>query len=180
MSPKRAEKLFWWLGWVYDFSKLATVLLLLGLITHYFFFTVLIVRGRSMEPNYQDGQVLIINKLRYRLARPDRGEVVAMFFPGETERRFIKRVVGLPGERVTVKEGQLLINGAVLEEPYLAEGLVTVPELERELQTNEYFVLGDNRTLSSDSRAWGAVPRSFIIGRIDSKLFPQPLATAAN
>lgn len=119
-----------------------------------------------MEPNYQDGQLLGINKLAYQVASPQRNDVVAMFFPGETQRRFIKRVVGLPGETVAVADGVVFINGQVLEEPYLDSSTVTVPNLERQLVEGEYFVLGDNRAVSSDSRAWGAVPKSFIIGKV--------------
>lgn len=166
LSPELVERLFWVSGWIYDFSKLATGLLVVGLITHYFFFTILVVKGTSMEPNYVDGEMLIINKISYELGRPSRGDVVAMFFPGETEKRFIKRVVGLPGETVSIKDGLVYINGRQLAETYLPPKLVTGPDLERTLQPTEYFVLGDNRSVSSDSRSWGTVPRSFIIGKI--------------
>lgn len=166
-----ADRLFWFSGWLYDFSKLATILLVVGLIVHYFFYSVLVVRGASMEPNYHDGQVLAVSKITYQIDNPKRGDVVAMFFPGETDKRFIKRVIGLPGETVVVSDGHVYIDGQVLPEAYLPSGLVTVPELTRQLSSDEYFVLGDNRTNSSDSRAWGPVPESFIIGKAALPLF---------
>lgn len=180
MPPKKIEKLFWVTGWIYDFSKIATVLLILGLVTHYFFFTVLVVRGKSMLPNYNDGEVLIIDKIAYRYAPPARGDVVAMYWPGETEKRFIKRIVGLPGETIQVNEGKVFINGAHLKEGYIPNGITTSSELTRILQTDEYFVFGDNRIASSDSRAWGPVPKSFLIGKIGSEIFQLSSANASN
>lgn len=179
MPPKKIEKLFWVTGWIYDFSKIATVLLILGLLTHYFLFTVLVVRGKSMLPNFTDGEVLIINKIAYRYAPPARGDVVAMNWPGETEKRFIKRIVGLPGETIQVSDGKVSINGAHLQESYIPNEVTTSSELTRTLQTDEYFVFGDNRIASSDSRAWGPVPKSFLIGKIGSEIF-QLSAQAAN
>ncbi len=171
MPPKKIERLFWVTGWIYDFSKIATILLIVGLITHYFFFTVLVVRGKSMLPNFIDGQVLTINKIAYRYVLPERGDVVAMYWPGETEKRFIKRIVGLPGETIRVGDGRLFINDAPLNESYLTPDIITSSELTRTLQVDEYFVLGDNRLASSDSRAWGPVPKSFLIGKIGSEIF---------
>lgn len=168
------EKLYWFSGWLYDFSKLATILLVGGLITHYFFYSVLVVRGASMEPNYYDGEVLAVSKISYQIDNPKRGDVVAMFFPGETDKRFIKRVVALPGETVSITEGMVYVNGQPLPEDYLPKDLATTPDLTRQLTEDEYFVMGDNRTASSDSRAWGPVPESYIIGKATSQLFSLP------
>ncbi|MEX1052046.1 MAG: signal peptidase I [Patescibacteria group bacterium] len=156
---------------MYDFSKLATIILVLGLITHYFFYSALVVRGQSMEPSFHDGQVLAVSKISYQIGNPERGDIVAMFFPGETDKRFIKRVIGLPGETVVVSDGLVYINGQALPEAYLPSGQATVPELTRLLGQDEYFVLGDNRSNSSDSRAWGPVPESFIVGKASARLF---------
>lgn len=176
MPPKRIEKIFWITGWIYDFSKIATVLLIVGLLIHYFFLTVLVVRGKSMLPNFSDGEVLMINKISYRYAPPSRGDVVAMYWPGETQKRFIKRIVGLPGETITVGNGRVYINDVLLDESYLDPTTVTTTELTRTLQSGEYFVFGDNRAVSSDSRAWGPVPKSFLIGKINAELFHLPSA----
>lgn len=169
-----SERLYWITGWAYDFSKVATVLLLVGLAFHYFLFTVLIVRGQSMMPTYRDGEVLTVNKIAYLVGSPERGDVVGMYFPGETQKRFIKRVVGLPGETVTVFQGHVFINNLPLDEGYLASTVVTLPDLKRTLVRGEYFVMGDNRGNSSDSRAWGPVPESFIVGKVVSRIGKLP------
>jgi signal peptidase I len=165
-----SERLYWISGWAYDFSKFATLLLLIGLFCHYFVFTILVVRGQSMFPTYDDGQVLTVNKIAYVIGSPQHGDVVAMYFPGETEKRFIKRVIAVPGETVTIFQGHVYINNQPLEESYLDSELVTIPDLKRTLVAGEYFVMGDNRGNSSDSRAWGPVPESFIIGKAVSRI----------
>lgn len=170
VRPTIAERLFWITGWIYDFSKIAITLLLIGLVVHYFFYSLLVVRGRSMEPNYVDGDVLVINKIAYLVGKPERGDVIAMFFPGETEKRFIKRIIGLPGETVKVSDGKVYINNQLLTEPYLPSDVTTIPDSTRTLEPGEYFAFGDNRAVSSDSRAWGPVPKSFIIGKIAAHL----------
>lgn len=178
MSTKRIERLFWVTGWIYDFSKIATVLLVVGLLVHYFFFTVLVVRGASMFPNFTDGQVLVINKIAYRYQIPARGDVVAMYWPGETQKRFIKRIVGLPGETVVVENGRVYINSKILPEEYLDNSVITTNDQTRVLQSDEYIVMGDNRSASSDSRAWGPVPKSFLIGKIGPEVVHLPSAKA--
>lgn len=168
------ERLYWISGWAYDFSKVATLLLLVGLFFHYYLFTILIVRGQSMFPTFDDGTVLSVNKIAYVIGEPARGDVVAMFFPGETQKRFIKRIIALPGETVTVFQGRVYINNQPLSEPYLADGLLTVPDHKRTLVAGEYYVMGDNRNNSSDSRAWGPVPESFIIGKTIGQILKLP------
>lgn len=174
MRAERVERLFWYTGWLYDFTKIATIVLVLGLLVNYFFVSFLVVRGKSMYPNYKDGQVMLVNKLAYLTSSPQRGDVVGMYFPGETQKRFIKRVIGLPGETVKVSGGKVYIDGKLLDEPYLSSSVTTTPDLERTLQSGEYFVFGDNRPDSSDSRAWGSVPQSFIVGKAVQKLFSLP------
>ena len=171
MEPKITEKLFWHFGWIYDLSKLATVLLIFGLLVHSFFATVLIARGKSMEPNFVDGQVLVVDKLSFRRQFPVRFDIVAMYFPGEIQKRFIKRIIGLPGENVVISSGRVTINGQILEEVYIDKSLLTSGEIDITLQDNEYFVLGDNRGNSSDSRTWGPVPKTFLIGKISHSLY---------
>lgn len=118
-------------------------------------------------PNFSDGDILLINKISYFYDHPKRGDVIVMYWPGEIEKRFIKRIVGLPGETVKIVAGGVLIDDQLINEPYLRPETITVPDLERKLGVGEYFVLGDNRANSSDSRAWGPVPESFIIGKVN-------------
>ena len=122
------------------------------------------IEGHSMEPNLHHGQFLIINKLVYYLHSPERGDVVVFHSPQNPRKDFIKRVVGLPGEEVEIREGQVFINGVRLEETYLAQPGTRSwgPEVVGEF---EYCVLGDNRNNSSDSRSWGMLDGDAIIGK---------------
>lgn len=123
------------------------------------------IEGYSMEPNLHQGQYLIVNKAVYRwLHEPRRGDIVVFEYPRAPDRDFIKRVIGLPGETVEVRDGSVYIDGVLLDEPYLSEptpGNVAP----RTMGPGEYFVLGDNRDNSSDSRSWGPLPRKNIIGK---------------
>jgi len=121
------------------------------------------VEGISMEPNLHDGEFVVVNRLAYRWKEPQRGDIIVFHFPSDPRRRFIKRVIGLPGDTVTIREGQVLINGSLLEEPYLAEE----PRYHGEwrIAPNEVFVLGDNRNNSSDSQNWGPLDINEIIGK---------------
>lgn len=142
-----------------------------------FVFQPFLVRGDSMVPNFHSGDYLIVDELSYRLlGDPSRGEVIVFKFPGDISQKYIKRVVGLPGERVEIKEGKVYIssNGepVLLEERYLdpqerTEGFVSLL-----LKDEEYFVMGDNREFSSDSRRWGVLPREDIIGKALLRVFP--------
>ncbi len=122
------------------------------------------IEGTSMEPNLHDGQYLIINKFVYYLHPPERGDIVVFHYPKNPRRDFIKRVIGLPGEKVEVKGKHLFINGEEIEEPYtLYTGNYAWGP--KRLGEDEYFVLGDNRNSSSDSHNWGSLPGDAIIGK---------------
>jgi signal peptidase I len=129
------------------------------------------IKGESMFPTYLDGEFLLTDKISYRFNPPARGDVIVFKAPVNEEDDYIKRIIGLPGDKVSIKNGRVYINDKILEEPYLPENLrteggfflqnnkeVVVPE-------DNFFVLGDNRTYSSDSRAWGFVPKQNIIGK---------------
>lgn len=122
------------------------------------------IEGISMEPNLHDGQYLIINKLVYYLHPPERGDIVVFHYPKNPSRDFIKRVIGLPGEKVEVKGKHIFINGEELEEPYTIHTGKYAWGPQR-LGEDEYFVLGDNRSSSSDSHSWGPLPEDDIIGK---------------
>lgn len=116
-----------------------------------------------MEPSLHEGQFVVVNRLAYRWSHPERGDIIVFHFPLNPERRFIKRVIGLPGEDVSVRAGQVYINGELIEEPYLT----VVPRYSGDwtLGGDEIFVLGDNRNNSSDSQNWGPLPLDEIIGK---------------
>src|SRR3990167_11190719 len=137
-----------------------------------------IVSGVSMVPSFENGEYLIIDELSYLLRSPKRGEVIVFRYPRDPSKFFIKRVIGLPGETIIVENGTVAIqneaypNGAVLEETYLPLLLETAPNGRTELGAGEYFVLGDNRRQSSDSRQWGILDDSFLVGRTLLRLWP--------
>ncbi|MCC7162511.1 MAG: signal peptidase I [Anaerolineae bacterium] len=122
------------------------------------------IEGYSMEPNFHDGQFLLVNKLQYLLAPPERGDVIIFRYPLNPKKNFIKRVIGLPGEKVEIRAGKVFVNGVRVQESYpfnFADydyGPITVGE-------DEYFVLGDNRPESSDSHSWGLLPTKDLIGK---------------
>ena len=122
------------------------------------------IEGISMEPNLHDGQYLIVNKLVYYLHPPQRGDIVVFHYPRNPRRDFIKRVIGLPGEKVEIRGEHIFINDKELGEPYAVHkgNYAWGPQV---MGPDEYFVLGDNRNSSSDSHNWGPVPRDDIIGK---------------
>lgn len=132
-----------------------------------------IINGSSMEPDLHDGQRLLISKAVYFFDEPERGEIVVFRPPNQTGAPFIKRIIGLPGETVEITDGQVLINGSPLYEPYIKEPpnyqieALTVPE-------DSYFVLGDNRNRSNDSHRGWTVPRDQIIGKAWVSIWPPP------
>ncbi len=122
------------------------------------------IKGRSMEPSLIDGERVVNVKFIYKLENPKRGEVIIFKPPFKTKETYIKRIIGLPGEKVEIKDGYVYINDKLLKEPYILLrshdnwGPKIIPQ-------DMYFVLGDNRVNSSDSRVWGFVPKENIIGK---------------
>lgn len=141
------------------------------------------VKGASMSPTFETGQYLIINQLAYRLYEPARFDVVVFRYPREPSKFYIKRVIGLPGEQVEVRGSQVRISNSegsvdfVLDEPYVSPQNIRQDFVFLTLKDDEYFVLGDNRKVSSDSRVWGAVTRDHIIGKALIRLLPVGQAT---
>lgn len=145
----------------------------------YFIAQPFFVRGASMEPNFYNGEYLVIDQLTYRFSNPKRDDVIVFRFPLDTSEFFIKRIIGLPGDEVRVENGQVTVSnasypkGAVLSEAkYLPDGLMTGGQVDYHLGEDEYFVLGDNRSASSDSRIWGLVKRGDIVGRVWVRAWP--------
>ncbi len=129
------------------------------------------VQSISMEPTLREGQYLIVSKIAYWFHGPERGDIIVLDPPNErSEIPYIKRVIGLPGEKVEVRDGRVWVNGIALNEPYIS-GPPTYNE-NRILGDNEYLVLGDNRNNSSDSHIWGVLPRENIIGKSIFRYWP--------
>src|SRR3989344_9685312 len=135
-----------------------------------------LVSGASMEPNYYDGNYLLVDEITYRFREPSRGEVVVFRYPLDRRTFFIKRIIGLPGERLVSQNGQIRIfrDGAdiFLEEDYLRGGLKSTDNFDYQLGDDKYFVLGDNRNHSFDSRNWGAIGRKDIVGLARLRVLP--------
>ncbi|MFZ2555403.1 MAG: signal peptidase I [Minisyncoccia bacterium] len=155
-----------------------TILALL-IITPFRFFVAqpFIVSGASMEPTIDPHEYLVIDQVTYRFEKPARGDVIIFRYPLDPAIFFVKRVIGLPGERIDIEDGSVRIWSAegvehILTEPYAREGGATGRDDSITLDTDEYFVLGDNRAESSDSRTWGPVQESYIVGRALARLFP--------
>jgi signal peptidase I len=118
-----------------------------------------------MEPNFHNNQYVLVDRLSYYLREPRRGEAVILRFPGDPEKtRYIKRIIGLPGETIDIKDSQISINGKPLKETYIPEGFITEPNRHVTLEKDEYYVMGDNRENSNDSRVFGGVERRFLVG----------------
>jgi signal peptidase I len=137
-----------------------------------------LVKGASMEPTFQDGNYLIIDEISYRVHPPQRDEVIVFKYPRDPKQYFIKRIVGLPNEKVEIKDQRITVyndknpDGLGLDESYLPSGDETKGDETIQLKSNEYFVMGDNRPFSSDSRYWGPVTSDLIVGRVWLRAWP--------
>jgi signal peptidase I len=162
----------------WEILKIAVIAFVIVVPIRYFLFQPFIVRGVSMEPNFHSGDYLIIDQITYRFRNPVRGEVIVFNLPQNPSWRYIKRIIGLPGETVEIQGGKVLITlpggqkGQYLDESNYLSDALTQGKKRIILEDNEYFVLGDNRAFSSDSRRWGAVHRELIIGRAFFRAWP--------
>lgn len=137
----------------------------------YYLFKPFYVKGASMEPNFHEKEYLIIDELSFRFREPIRGEVIVFRFPEDPKEYFLKRVIGLPGETVKVQGGKVYIynsenpEGFLLDENYLPDSLITDGDRTTKVGENQLFVLGDNRPNSFDSRRFGPIDKSLVVGR---------------
>ena len=137
-----------------------------------------IVSGTSMVPTFHDSEYLIVDEISYRKNKKKRGEVIVFRFPHNPSVFYIKRVIGLPGETINIEKGVVTIkneenpDGTELEEPYVSAVVDDGRDMSVELKENEYFVMGDNRPASSDSRSWGPLEEDFIVGRALVRVLP--------
>jgi signal peptidase I len=161
---------------VIEFVKFAIIALIIVVPIRMFIAQPFIVSGSSMFPTFHDGEYLIIDELSYNLGEPHRQDVVVFRYPKNPKKYFIKRVIGLPNETIIIKDGKITIKnsefpgGFQLEENYINEPFGTTGTYTN--GEDEYFVMGDNRNFSSDSRAWGQLPAKLMVGRAYLRLLP--------
>ena len=174
MHMKKAFYFFW------EIIKIVAVAALIAIPIRYFLFQPFFVKGQSMEPNFISGDYLIIDEISYRFKEPKRGEVIVFKYPEDPSQRFIKRIIGLPGEIIEIKNGVIKIYGQgsqdsylILDESdYLSYSFKSEEKLRYILAEDEYFVLGDNRFVSFDSRKFGPLTRDKIIGKVLFRAWP--------
>ena len=164
---------------VWEISKVVIISLAIIVPVRYFLIQPFFVNGASMEPQFHDGEYLIVDELSYRLSDPERGEVIIFKYPKDPSQYYIKRIIGLPGEKIKINQEKITIfnsenpDGFILDESnYLIDGKKRDFSMETKLSDGEYFVMGDNRRASSDSRTWGSLPENFIIGRAWIRAWP--------
>ena len=161
----------WRLMWEFLHDLSVAVLFCFFLIT--FVAQAFRVQGTSMEPLLADGERIVVNKFVYRFGPVERGDVVVFWYPRDPSVSFIKRVVALPGDTVEIRSGRLLVNGVTTHESYLPESFHDSDNYPpTEIARGFYFVLGDHRRSSNDSRSWGEVPERYIYGRAVFRFWP--------
>ena len=153
----------------------------LALFIRFFVATPYLVSGSSMEPNFYDYHYLIVDRISYDFSAPQRGDVIVLNLPEDTSRALIKRIIGVPGDTIELSGPNptvTVINkdhpkGVALTEPYISSAnFGGITNTRYVLSDNQYFVLGDNRKVSADSRTWGILPKSDIVGRVLLRLYP--------
>jgi len=168
-------------SFLYSFWEIFEVIVLavvVVVIVRSFLIQPFLVSGASMEPNFSSGDYLLIDEISYRFTQPARGDVIVFHYPGDESVYYIKRVIGLPGEKLLLNNGEIKIfnsqnpNGFVLKESYLPMDLKTGGNEEINLKDGQYFVMGDNRNYSFDSRSWGNLQKSEIVGMVRLRLWP--------
>ncbi|MFA7302806.1 MAG: signal peptidase I [Candidatus Paceibacterota bacterium] len=165
-----------WKGLLRDLFMLALLIIVVVIPIRVFIISPFIVDGESMHPTFSNLDYLIIDEIIYRFKAPARGDVVVFRYPNDPSVFYIKRIIGLPGEIVAINHGVVNIvhedgTSTALLEPYIVNEDATYTK-KTTLGADEYFVMGDNRPHSSDSRVWGTLPRKNIIGRVDLRLLP--------
>jgi signal peptidase I len=165
-----------WKGLLKDLFTLALLIVIVVIPIRAYVVSPFVVDGDSMHPTFTNLDYLIVDEIIYRLKSPARGDVVVFRYPGNPSVFYIKRVIGLPGETVSINHGVVTITTTSgtkfdLQEPYVVTDDATYTKSISLLPT-EYFVMGDNRPNSSDSRTWGPLPRKDIVGRVDVRLLP--------
>ena len=167
-----------------EFFKLLILSLAIVIPFRMFIAQPFIVEGASMYPTFKNGNYLIVDELSYRFIEPERGDVLVFRYPKDPKKSFIKRLIGLPGEIVKIEKGEIRIisneypEGLILDEPYVI--LKKDENMSYTLGEGEYFVMGDNRAQSADSRLWGPLPEDNIVGRPIVRFLPPTILPGDN
>lgn len=170
----RFRYLFMYSGGIFlEFASFVVVTVVVGVLINYFVFSITPIKGQSMEPNFHSGNWMILDKMAYLHKTPKRGDVVGLRFPGDPNKeKYIKRVLGLPGDKIVIANGQIFINSKIIKEDYLPSETMTSPDLSISLKDDQYYLIGDNRNNSSDSRIWGPANLNEFIGKTKFVVFP--------
>lgn len=172
--PNKAS--FWSSLW--EWVQVIAIALIISLPIRFLIAEPFVVNGASMDPTFATGQFLIVDRLSYRFEEPKRGDVIVFRYPNNPSTYYIKRIIGLPGETVFIKDGSVSVSATanatstIITEPYIRDDHKSFDDLKATLSDSQYFVMGDNRRESSDSRAWGPLAKDMIIGRPAVRLYP--------
>lgn len=160
---------------VWEISKIIIISLLIIVPIRYFVVQPFFVKGASMEPNFDDGEYIIIDEISYAFKKPARGEVIVFKYPNDLSQYYIKRIIGLPGENIKISNQKVFLvkdgEETEIREDYLGTW-IPFADMNVQLGINEYFVMGDNRAKSFDSRQWGPLLKKYIIGKVWIRIFP--------
>lgn len=168
------EKFLFGGGVVFDLFKWLIMAVVVLTLVGKFLFSVFFVDGESMAPNLETKELVTLNIAAFYVRAPERGDVVVVKYPGDpTQKKYVKRVIGLPGEKITLKSGRVYINDNLLREEYLDYGVLSEPNKEVELSDKQFYLMGDNRPGSNDSRYFGPVEKRFIVGKATIVIFPR-------
>jgi len=171
--------LFFW-----EFIQIIFISLIIIIPIRYYIIQPFFVKGSSMQPSFQDGDYLIIDELTYHLRAPKRGEVMVFRYPKNTKQFYIKRIIGLPNETIKIADGQVSIinkehpDGFILSESNYINNENTPGNIEKKLNNDNYFMMGDNRLHSSDSRSWGELEKKYVVGKVLFRVWPFKEAAA--
>lgn len=159
-----------------EWTKAIVIALCAVFFIKFFLFDIIVISGISMEPTLHEGDRVFVNIIQYKLGEPQRGDIVVFTPSIDKDSYFIKRVIGVPGDRVSIKDGKVYVNGSLLQEDYLPPGTITRPvdHNDEEVPMGTVYVLGDNRNYSTDSRfaLLGPVPIKSIKGKASFRVFP--------
>ena len=170
LATRIADELIAWLKTLASAAVYATLIVTFG-------FQVARVEGQSMAPTLQDQDRLIVNKLAYRIGEPQIGDIVMLYYPNKPEKSFVKRVIAAEGDQVKIVDGKVYRNDVLMDDSFVPPEYRSHEDYApRVIDEGYYFVMGDHRNNSSDSRHWGLVPKKYIIGRVQLRWWPLPEA----